>query len=230
MESFRYQTCHAAAHPLAGHRHLDAYLALVDAGAYVEYSADGAFRCLSGMAVVHPAWHLHSNQFADRQVRVTNVALSSAPRYEVFGLSNRRFDQARVIEDAGELFDFIREEGEPVKASWGPQKMQTMAGMLSDDPRQRIDEVAASLNLSPEHASRRFRQHIGMTPAAFRSEHRLRKALRLLRRGRSAIDVALGCGYSDQSHLCRAVKKATSKTITDLQQSDFFNTDTIDHR
>jgi AraC-like DNA-binding protein len=230
MTSHRYQTRHEATHTLAGHRHRQPYLALVDAGVYVEYSADGAYRCLSGMAVVHPAFHSHSNHFVDRQARVTNIALSSAPRYEVFGLSDSHFSHAGGLEDAAELLDFVREEGAPVSASWGPAKVQAMAEQLGNDPCQRIDDLATSLKVSPEHAARLFRRDVGMTPAAIRSEHRLRKALRLLVRGQSGVDVAFGCGYSDQSHLCRSVRAATSRTITDLQQSDLFNTDTIDHR
>jgi AraC family transcriptional regulator len=230
MAQHRYQTRHAAAQPLASHRHNDAYVALVDAGAYAEYSADGAYRCVAGMVVMHPAWHLHSNLFSDRQVRVTNVALSSVPRYEVFSLSDARFGYARRIQEPTELLAFVREEGEQVQAWWGSSIVQEIAERLQGDPSQRIDEVAGSLGLSAEHAARQFRRFVGMTPTAYRSEHRFRKAMRLLIDGESAIDVAVTCGYSDQSHLCRTVKAATEITITALQRSDLFNTDAIDHR
>ena len=115
-------------------------------------------------------------------------------------------------------------------ACWGSSLVQEMAETLRDDPGQRIDDVAGSVGMSPEHAARQFRRHVGMTPASYRSEHRFRRAMRLLGRGADAIDVAVECGYSDQSHLCRTVKAATSRTVTDLQRSDFFNTDTIDCR
>lgn len=224
MESNRYQTCHGAGQPLPGHRHAAPYLALVQAGSYSENSADGAYRCRAGMAIVHPAWHLHSNEFAAREVRVTNVTLAAAPRYEVFSLSDRHFAHAQALGDGADLMDFVREEGQPELAAWGPPLVREMAEMLCDDPARRIDAVATALGVSPAHATRRFRRQIGMSPAAFRSEHRLRKALRCLRRGEPAADVATDCGYSDQSHLCRAIKTATSRTITDLQRSDLFKT------
>lgn len=230
MTEDRYTTSHAASDALAGHRHTQAYLALVEAGAYEEYSADGVYRCQAGVAVIHPPWHWHGNTFAGRDVRVTNVKLPGTQRYGVFALSERHFAYARTLLTASELIGFVSEAGQSVSARWGGFRVQEMAEMLRDDPGQRIDEVARSLRMSPEHAARQFRRHVGMTPAAYRSEHRFRRAMRLLCRGTDAIDVAVQCGYSDQSHLCRIVKAATSRTITDLQRSDFFNTDTIDCR
>ncbi|MGI9263682.1 MAG: helix-turn-helix transcriptional regulator [Gammaproteobacteria bacterium] len=230
MASNRYQTRHQAAQPLAGHRHRQAYLALVDAGTYVEHSVDGTYRCEPGMAIVHPTWHLHSNRFFDSRIRVTNVDLAAASAYGVFRLSDVCYKKASEIGDPSVLLEHVLAEGRAVSAEEGPAPVQAMIEMLRHNPCQRIDEMARSMRLSPEHATRQFRRFTGMTPAAFRSEQRLRKALHDLRSGWRSLDVAHRWGYADQSHLCRAIKGATTRTITELQTSDLFNTDTIDHR
>jgi AraC-like DNA-binding protein len=102
-----------------------------------------------------------------------------------------------------------------------------MSDSLSSNPDQRVDDLAENLNVSPEHAARVFRKHTGLTPSAFRSEHRLQRALRDLRSGLRALDVVHRWGFSDQSHLCRTIKTATSKTVGDLQRSDSFNTQDV---
>ena len=126
--------------------------------------------------------------------------------------------------DRLEMVSIVLNEGRVMTAEPSPPLVRKMAESLQSDPGQRIDELAAALRVSPEHASRQFKRFSGMSPAAFRTEQRFRRAMADLEAGHSAIEIAHRWGYSDQSHLCREVKAATSRTITCLQGSDLFKT------
>lgn len=56
--------------------------------------------------------------------------------------------------------------------------------------------------------SRDFRTLFGTSPYRYLVMRRLERARRLLRRGGAPCDVALACGFSDQSHMTRQFRKA----------------------
>jgi transcriptional regulator GlxA family with amidase domain len=55
----------------------------------------------------------------------------------------------------------------------------------------------------------RFLQQIGLPPKTAARIMRLRRALRLLRDGRTVAQTALTCGFSDQAHMSREVRRMT---------------------
>lgn len=69
-----------------------------------------------------------------------------------------------------------------------------------------LAELAAEAGLSRYHLIRVFRAHTGLTPHAYLTDVRVRAAQRLLRAGDPPAEVALACGFFDQSHLTRAFK------------------------
>ena len=71
-----------------------------------------------------------------------------------------------------------------------------------------LDELAASVALSRYHFARRFRVSIGTTPHEYVLRQRVARARTLLvRTNYSLLDIALTCGFADQSHLNRVFKK-----------------------
>lgn len=88
-----------------------------------------------------------------------------------------------------------------------------------DFVRRRLDEcvtrpslasLAAIADVHAVHLARTFRQTQGVTVGEYFREVRVARAARLLRDPRRPItDIALECGFSDQSHLCREFKRAT---------------------
>ena len=67
-----------------------------------------------------------------------------------------------------------------------------------------IADIAASLDVHPIHLARSFRRHFRCTPGDFARFHRLEMAARLLTRSaRPLAEVALNCGFADQSHLSK---------------------------
>jgi AraC-like DNA-binding protein len=68
-------------------------------------------------------------------------------------------------------------------------------------------ELAAAAGLSRFHLLRVFRSEVGLTPHVYLNHLRVLEAKRLVSRGHPISDVALACGFADQSHLTRRFKQ-----------------------
>lgn len=74
---------------------------------------------------------------------------------------------------------------------------------LSDlsEPDLSLAELSEALGVHPVHLTRSFRKHFGCTPGEYRRARRLSVAAELLTRSdRSLAEIALDCGFTDQSH------------------------------
>ncbi|GAB6126729.1 AraC family transcriptional regulator [Humidesulfovibrio idahonensis] len=71
-----------------------------------------------------------------------------------------------------------------------------------------LDDLAASVGLSPFHAARLFARETGLPPHAWRNQLRVNRSLDLLRRGESVAATALACGFADQSHYTRHFRRS----------------------
>ncbi|QGW78133.1 helix-turn-helix domain-containing protein [Pseudomonas alkylphenolica] len=75
-----------------------------------------------------------------------------------------------------------------------------------------LQELAESVNLSPFHFARVFRQATGLPPHAWLKQRRLSRARELLKSDCLPFNVAFALGFSDQSHLNRQFKQAYGVT------------------
>ncbi|SME90373.1 transcriptional regulator, AraC family [Tistlia consotensis] len=75
-----------------------------------------------------------------------------------------------------------------------------------------LAELAAVAGLSRFHLIRAFRRETGLTPHAWLTDRRVRAARPLLAAGLAPGEVALACGFADQSHLTRAFKARVGVT------------------
>lgn len=75
-----------------------------------------------------------------------------------------------------------------------------------------LDDLAAAAGVAPLYLIRAFRQATGLPPHAWQGQRRLRHAQGLLRQGLPIADVAIDCGFADQSHFTRAFKRLTGVT------------------
>lgn len=71
-----------------------------------------------------------------------------------------------------------------------------------------VRQIAGAAHTSPGHLHDLFRRHLGRSPMAHLTALRLDRAMRQLAHSDMPIvDVALACGYSDQTALTRALKR-----------------------
>jgi AraC-like DNA-binding protein len=81
-----------------------------------------------------------------------------------------------------------------------------LSAHLSDDPT--IAELARECGLSSGYFSRAFRQTTGVTPHQWLIGKRVERARQLLLgNGLGLADIALVCGFVDQSHFTRVFTK-----------------------
>jgi AraC family transcriptional regulator len=78
------------------------------------------------------------------------------------------------------------------------------------DAKLSLDILATELNLSVYHFCELFTQSMGMPPYKYILQQRVERAKQLLNNSqRSLSDIALDCGFANQSHLNRHFTKAT---------------------
>ena len=76
-----------------------------------------------------------------------------------------------------------------------------------------IEDIAREAGLSPSHFTRLFRETIGDTPYQFLMRYRVERAKeKLADPSLAMIDIALGCGFSDQPHFSRIFKQFAGLT------------------
>jgi len=108
-----------------------------------------------------------------------------------------------------ELLAACRREGDERTASVAPW-LRRAAERLQDDWRASptLAELAREAGVSPDHLARRFRAAFGLTPGEVLRQRRVEEALRLmLATTDSLADIALACGFADQSHFGRVFKR-----------------------
>jgi AraC family transcriptional regulator len=71
-----------------------------------------------------------------------------------------------------------------------------------------VGRIAEHVSLSKSHFSRAFKQSIGSSPMAYVSMRRVERArLMMTSTGQPLIEIALACGFADQSHLNRCFRR-----------------------
>ncbi|MDB4964955.1 MAG: AraC family transcriptional regulator [Myxococcales bacterium] len=78
--------------------------------------------------------------------------------------------------------------------------------------RLTVDELARVARLSTAHFARAFKERTHETPHAFVMRRRVERACELLLAGQSVAQTAAGCGFHDQPHLSRALKRSVGVT------------------
>lgn len=75
-----------------------------------------------------------------------------------------------------------------------------------------LNDFAMATDTSRYQILRMFSRELGTTPHAYLTQHRVKRAKRMILKGSSLADVASACGFSDQSHLTRSFARQMGVT------------------
>ena len=94
------------------------------------------------------------------------------------------------------------------------KKVLMIKELLAHSPEKNysLTELANLADLSAWHFLRQFKKYVGLPPHGWLVQVRLHKARQMLKNGYSILNVALACGFSDQSHFNRHFKRAMGVT------------------
>ncbi len=99
-------------------------------------------------------------------------------------------------------------------ASWQIARIKSMIEEQLGE-RLLIGELATAVRLSPSHFARSFKRSVGCSPHHYMLKRRIERAKEQMRSsGVPLAQIALACGFSDQSHFTRCFKRCEGETPT----------------
>lgn len=96
-----------------------------------------------------------------------------------------------------------------------PNKLKLVTDYINDNLEQNLSlgELASCAQLSQYHFSRAFKKSQGISPHQYVIQQRVEKAKQLIKENKmSTAEIAIACGFANQSHLHRHFKHMTGVT------------------
>jgi AraC family transcriptional regulator len=226
------------------HTHETPYVCVVVEGRYEERSGRGTATCAASTLLLHPAGAVHSDRFGAGATRLLMLemdgswleALDAPPLREpgifasgpvaAFGTRLRR--EAAWRDDVSplaleglvlELLASVHRERTPAGTrvpAWLRRTRERLESSFRRPPS--IAQLAAEAGVHPAHLTRSFRRHFLRSIGAFTREARVNRAKELLPKLPLA-DVALACGFADQSHFTRTFRRLQGVTPAEFRKA-----------
>lgn len=235
------ESVYASGMSLSPHCHSNAFLSFVLSGTYTEKYADRECVCAEGALRFLPPAELHENEYHS-DVRCLLVKIDplildrlgdhapvlskpgEVPGLASSWLANRMVREFRADDDIaplaieGVLLEILAESARAIGEGNGPNApswLRRVREALEESYllAPSLNELAAIAGVHPVHLSREFRKHYQSTIGEHIRKRRIEHASHLLANSDSALsEVALTCGFSDQSHFCAMFKSHTGLT------------------
>lgn len=199
----------------AMHRHADARLIVFLGGEMEEESFEGRGRFRRGDFVFRPAWYAHADRAGALGAAYVRLPVTGGAVRRWLALQGWRAARGWIDLDRMPHGDDALSEASaaPYRPPAEHSHLQRAAGMLAGETQPKIAEVAQQLGLQAYELSRRFKPVYGISPAAYRRQARLQRALRLLFEGGESLSrIASDAGYHDQSHFTTELRRETGRT------------------
>ncbi len=230
---------------LESHTHEHSYFTIVAEGSYSQFQLGNTLNLPPGTANFLPAHTEHKNRIGSR-VRCLQIAIHAPLDFygrELSGCLNEptalcgprdRWLAQDVMREfavrdryAGLAIDAlilellvgtVRENEKKGSPAWLRAALEVIEA--SNGQPITIANIAAQVEIHPVRLSRQFRKSYGCTIASHMRRRRVDKATDLLLHSKASLsEIALMCGFSDQSDLCRCFKSVTGWSPARFRQS-----------
>lgn len=204
----------------ARHAHETSSVSLVGAGTLLE-STDAASRLARpGDLVVKPRGVFHEDVYGESGATtyVLEVDEELGPYRWLFGGAPAAlFTRAILGGDASIELDLLAALTESRREPLTPRMRELAERIAATDVS--VADLASELHMHPVALARAFRRAHGCSMTYWRRQARVRRAAALLAASSMPLsDVALECGFADQSHLCRLFKSELGMTPLAFRQ------------
>jgi AraC family transcriptional regulator len=214
------QTAYEPGMLMEAHVHERAYVSFVIEGRYTEHSPEAPRHLHRRMLVFHPAGEVHADCVHDQAMATLNIEyLSGDLPQEFFAAGGSEVDTLEhrflaALPAAGRsLLDAIaaiaafvrmRVEGQEPSA----QLVRARKALRDGVAPPTVTALASELGMHRVALHRAFKRAYGDSLRNDAARHRLAAAAKLLTGSQESVaDVAVSCGYYDQSHFCRQFKR-----------------------
>lgn len=196
-------------------------------GEEVEAGEEGRRRVRSGDVLVHQPFDAHCNYISTRGLTV--LCLPWPANFDLPPMGH--LDDADAIVRLAERDAFAATAETIATMVRRDDRLADWPDLLAENLRSfdglSLRDWADQAGLAPETLSRGFRKLYGASPARYRFEYRAREAWRqIVRTTHSLTEIAMSCGFADQSHMSRAVRAITGSSPLNwrLGRSSLFKT------
>jgi len=215
------------------HAHEEATLVVVVSGAVYDRFGSREFPLAPGDLLVRPAGEMHAHRYGAEGAHVVAFSFSPTaleqpvPRIRTGSLrmgTHVLLRELHAEDPEGPvalsccLAEVLHELTETqLRERAVPAWLRRTRDVLHDGSglKPSLHQLAALAGVHPGHLSRVFRAHFHVSIGEYMRERRIQSAERLLVEGRQQLaEIALECGFFDQSHLIRAFRHTRGMTPT----------------
>ena len=230
---------HRRGSALQRHCHAQTNLTFVVSGRYQESFAGKSEMCTPGAVRLLPAGENHENKFhRDSRYLTVQISPQSFPRippnaalYAQAGqiqsplvehIGQQLCKELRMRDDLsplvieGILYQLLGAIERHLRVDkyeprWLKPIYQLLQDRFTDDLR--LAEIAATAGVHPVHLCREFKKRQRVSIGAYLRQLRIQRACQLLRNSQMPLaEIALECGFSDQSHFSATFKRTMGTT------------------
>lgn len=228
-----WEFTHASGIELPAHTHERAHVLVVLEGSFLETSGTEERHIVAGSSLLYPRGARHRNRIGPNGARTLAVEFDDDYLIRKWPAQLDRLGST-IVSTAKEVAATARLLQRQLRACASPpathRTVERLVSLLLENNALRpawVDEVkkhlgrddaclrdiARRIGRHPAHIMREFRRCEGITPGEYRRALRIARACELLRRTPQPLaEIALACGFSDQSHLTRTFKRFVNMT------------------
>ncbi|GAB3019528.1 hypothetical protein GCM10027098_13240 [Bowmanella dokdonensis] len=191
--------------------HRQPYAAVVLKGGYTEAGEAGRWRVSAGDVLIHAPFSFHMDRIHFTPTEVLNLPLhlTESLRGGFWRVENVDMVVQEAEKDPVQAVARLMETIQPADAGESDQ-IDELAHQLCQSDAPAIGAWSRHQGIRRETVFRQFQAAYGVNPTQYRIESRTRQAwLATLTSATPLAEISLNCGFADQAHMSRAIKRLT---------------------